>query len=226
MHQDDTHTPSTIVIVEDEPHTLNRLAGIVSAHPDLKLIGTSTRFAEGLELLTKLVPDVLLTDLGLPDGSGMDLIRVISHQQLKTLAMVITIFGDENHVIEAMKAGACGYLLKDSDPEDITYSISQMVKGGAPMSPGIAGYLLKYFRDVQVPKDLASVKAQLTEKERNVLQLLSKGYTSKEIAEINHLSYYTVTTHIKNIYQKLSINNRAEAVMEAIKLGLVRNDTD
>lgn len=226
MNMDDAPTPSTIVIVEDEPHTLNRLAGIISTHSDLKLIGTSTCFAEGLELLMKHEPDILLTDLGLPDGSGTDLIWAITHRQLKTLAMVITVFGDETHVIGAMKAGASGYLLKDSDPEDITYSISQMIKGGAPMSPGIAGYLLKYFRDIQTPKNTESVKTQLTERERNILQLLSKGYTSKEIAEINHLSYYTVTTHIKNIYQKLSINNRAEAVMEAIKLGLVRKDTE
>jgi DNA-binding NarL/FixJ family response regulator len=226
MNTDINNAPFTIVIVEDEPHTLNRLAGIVGSHPDLNLVGTSTTFMDGLELLLNNVPDILLTDLGLPDGSGIDLIREISHRHLKTLAMVITVFGDETHVIDAMKAGASGYLLKDSDPSDITYSISQMIKGGAPMSPGIAGYLLKYFRDEVAPKDSEPAKARLTEAERAILQMVSKGYTSKEIAEINHLSYYTVTTHIKNIYQKLSINSRAEAVMEAIRLGLVKGDRD
>lgn len=226
MKTENKNCPFTIMIVEDETHTLNRLAGIVASQPDLRLIGTSTTFTEGLELLMKSMPDILLTDLGLPDGSGIDLIRIISHQHLKTLAMVITVFGDETHVIDAMKAGASGYLLKDSDPHDITYSIRQMIKGGAPMSPGIAGYLLKYFRDDARSKEDEPVKTRLTETERTILQLVSKGYTSKEIAEVNHLSYYTVTTHIKNIYQKLSINNRAEAVMEAIKLGLVRQDKD
>lgn len=217
----------TVLIVEDEINTLHRLAGIVGSDPRLQVVGTSTSFADGYRLLTRYKPDILLTDLGLPDGSGVELIHQVSAQQLPTLAMVITIFGDENHVIEAMKAGASGYILKDGSAEDIVDLVIKMTEGGAPMSPSIARYLLKYFRNLTEPRQVeASQAPQLTETEKNILQLVSKGYTAKEIANINNSSYYTVTTHLKNTYKKLSINNRAEAVMEAIKLGLVHQHSD
>lgn len=209
------------IIVEDEPNTLARLKVVIDQTSDIHLIGGYATFNEGLDALKKYQPDILITDLGLPDGDGIDLIRAVQDFRMKTQAMVISVFGDESHVIEAIKAGACGYLLKDGKTESIVGSIREMLKGGAPISPSIASYLLRKFRGEDYASLAVTNADNLTKTEKSVLQLVSKGYTSREIGSLNNVSYHTVTTHVKNIYRKLSINSRAEATVEAIKLGLV-----
>ena len=213
------------IIVEDEPNTLTRLKAVISETHDIHLIGGLATFNEGLEALKRYQPDILLTDLGLPDGDGTDLVRTVQKLQIDTLAMVITVFGDESHAIGAIKAGASGYLLKDGEPVAIVDSIREMLKGGAPISPSIARYLLRRFRDENDVNHTGVNTNSLTNTEITILQLISKGYTAKEIGTLNNISYHTVTTHVKNIYRKLSINSRAEAVLEAIKLGLVAGTT-
>lgn len=216
--------PLSVLIIEDEPNTLQRLIAIANSHPNLDVIGSGMTVLDGMQLLTTKAPDLLLTDLGLPDGSGIELIKFITEQKLPTTAMVITVFGDEKHVINAVKAGASGYILKDDNPGDIVSAIDQIMKGGAPISPSIAKYLLKYFQSAAISMPKEPEKPPLTDTEQVILQLVSKGYTAREIAEMNRSSYYTVTTHVRNIYKKLSINSRAEAVMEAIRLGLVKDE--
>lgn len=207
-----------VLVVEDDPTVLARLASLIDAAPDLSLVGTASTVNDGVSLLANARPDVLLTDLGLPDGSGVELIRQIADTGLDTEAMVVTVFGDESHVVEALEAGATGYLLKDLSASEIVSSIRQLLDGGSPISPAIARHLLKRFKQEENPPALPE---RLTNREHGLLKLIAKGYTAQEIADLEGITYYTVTTHIKNIYRKLAVNSRAEAIFEAISLKLI-----
>lgn len=177
---------------------------------------------EGLAQLEQNQPDVLLVDLGLPDGDGTDLIREIYLRGYSTDAMVITIFGDEKHVIRAIEAGATGYILKDGSNSYIADSIIQLKQGGSPISPPIARYLLNRFHSDQADIDKPEISMpHLTEREVEVLSQLSRGFNFAEIAEILSISPHTVTSHVKHIYRKLAVRSRSEAVFEAVQLGLI-----
>lgn len=214
----------TILIVEDSEATRHRLEDAIKNGGQFELMGSVSTYNEGLSFIRETPPDILLTDLDLPDGSGVDLIKLINLPAVKTqLAIVITVFGDGYHVIEALKAGASGYLLKDDDFMDINEAISQMVDGGAPISPSIARYLLNELSisdssPVEEKKPAADV---LSPREKEVLLLVSKGYTSKEIAKMLDLSYYTVREYVSNVYKKLSVKNKMQAVSEATLLGII-----
>lgn len=224
-----TDCPS-ILIVEDQEHTLNRLADAIRSNPKLNLVGTANCAADGLNCLHTLRPDILLTDLNLPDGNGIDLIRSAASLG-STESMVITVFGDEKHVVTAIRAGATGYLLKDCDAVDIGEAVLQLRNGGSPISPSIARYLLKFFQNEggsgesmtgyntnEVPPES---KPLLTKREHEVLRLIAKGFSYQEIAESLNLSIHTVTSHIKHIYRKLAVGSRGEAVYEAGQIGLL-----
>jgi len=214
----------TVLLVEDQEHTRERLARVIEGHPQLSLQAAVGSFAEGQKQLVKQAPRVLLTDLGLPDGNGIDLIRTVQTNCPQTDCMVITVFGDEKHVIGAIEAGATGYLLKDGSADYIGESIMQMLNGGSPISASIARYLLKRFQaaPAATPNESTSADApKLTEREQEVLKLIAKGFAYGEIADMLHLSVHTVTSHIKQIYRKLAVRSRGEAVYEAMQLGLL-----
>ncbi len=217
-----------ILIVEDQEHTRNRLADAIRQHPELDLVAEAENVAEGRDYLNRLQPDVLLTDLNLPDGNGIELIRIAAAGDT-TESMVITVFGDEKHVVSALQAGATGYLLKDCDAVEISKAILQMRDGGSPISPSIARHLLKHFHPPQpeaptrkpdVPETDNKGPA-LTRREHEVLRLIAKGFSYQEIAETLSLSVHTVTSHIKHIYRKLAVGSRGEAVYEASQIGLL-----
>jgi DNA-binding NarL/FixJ family response regulator len=213
----------TVLLVEDDDNTRTRLAGVVAAHPQLELAGAVGSFAAARRDLERLRPDVLLTDLGLPDGDGIDLIREIRRQGLATQAMVITVFGDERHVVTAIEAGALGYLLKDGSPDHIGNSIMEMLAGGSPISPPIARSLLRRFVGTSTgPAETDTPR--LSEREREVLNLIVKGFSYAEIARLIGVSTHTVTTHVRGIYGKLAVHSRGEAVYEALQLGIVKLD--
>ena len=214
-----------VVIVEDDSNARQYFRDAIQAHEQLRLLAAAANYEQGLAALLRHRPDVLLVDLGLPDGDGIDLIRAISAEGLATEAMVITVFGDERHVLAALEAGASSYLLKDDDSVQIGTAIVQMMAGGAPISPAIAKHLLKRFRSPSTPAaETDGSFGPLTKREQEILQLVGKGYTANEIAELCHISYHTVTTHVKRIYRKLSVSGRAEAILEAMRLGLVATE--
>jgi len=220
-----------VLLVEDDPPTRTRLASVIECHPDLAVAGAVGSCREGREALERLDPAVLLTDLGLPDGSGIDLIRLARDRGGRTQSMVITVFGDEAHVVAAIEAGALGYLLKDATPEAIGRSILEMLAGGSPMSPPVARYLLKRFGSPAATEAAAPVTAvdasslpALSEREREVLGYIVKGFTYAEIARIAGLSAHTVATYVRRVYGKLEVHSRGEAVYEAISSGLVKVD--
>lgn len=213
----------TVLLVEDSDNTRDRIAEAVISGGQFDLLSAVGTFEEGRRLLTELQPDILLTDLDLPDGNGLDLIKLLSSSKsIKTeLAIVVTIFGDEGHVINALKAGASGYLLKDDNFIEINNAIEQMVAGGAPISPSIARYLLGEFTTAPSTNSEKVANGALSAREQEILTFVSKGYTSKEIATMLDVSFHTVNAHVKKIYKKLSVNNRTEAIYEATRQGIL-----
>lgn len=234
----------TVLLVEDDAPTRQRISLAISADPTLQLVGEASSHAEGRAQLERLRPDVLVTDLDLRDGSGIDLIRQVHALDLSALCMVITIFGDEKHVAEAIQAGALGYLLKDARAESIAQSIHDLVAGGSPISPPIARYLMTRLRapdetatrpagetaralasDTQ-PRQIEAPPSvsPLSEREHEVLGAVVKGFSYGEIAALLGISSHTIATHIRRIYQKLAVHSKSEAVYEALQLGIVKLD--
>ncbi len=207
----------TVLIVEDFKATRERMETAIKEGNRFSLIGSADSFSTGLKLLETTSPDILLTDLDLPDGSGLDLIKRLNDPFFTTkLAIVITIFGDEEHVISALKAGASGYLLKDDNFIDINNAIVQMLDGGSPISPSIARYLLAELTSRQ-----DSQTELLTQREHEILVFVSRGYTTKEISDALSLSLSLINSQVKNIYAKLSVTDKAGAIFEAKKKGII-----
>ena len=211
-------TKYTLILVEDDEDVREHLMQLIVNHESFELLNASGTVAEGISALKRYKPDVLLTDLGLPDGTGIDIIKAITTLRLDCEAMVISGFQDEKIVFKALEAGAKSYILKHDKSQKITDAIISMMQGGAPISPVIARLMLQKF---QQPKQLNELPEALTERQIKILKLVSQGFSPREISEKLDISYYTVTTHIKNIYNKLQVNSRTEALHEAGKLGLL-----
>jgi DNA-binding NarL/FixJ family response regulator len=210
-----------VMIVEDDPVFLNRFCKIVTMHPDFELFAAVASGVAARESLARGAPDVLLIDLGLPDVSGTEIIRETAMRHPETDIMVVSVFGDEEHVLASIEAGATGYLLKDSLPEEFIDVIEQLRAGGSPISPVIARQLLRRLRPVQpLEPDLSDCR-RLSARESEILGLIAKGFTFAELARLLEISPHTVTTYVKKIYQKLAVHSRGEAVYEASRRGLI-----
>lgn len=211
----------TLLIVEDSKATRERLESAIIEGDLYQLIASVGTFEEAKSALQDLSPEIVLTDIGLPDGNGIDLIHMLKLPTIKTsLAIVITVFGDAEHVISALKAGASGYILKDDDFMEINNAITCMLNGGSPISPTIARYLLTEL-SISTQTDEGEQQGDLSAREHEILLLVSKGYTSKEIGEILDLSFHTINGYVKNLYKKLSVNSRTEAIYEATRKGII-----
>lgn len=226
MHAAPEPLPIHVVIVEDDPDFRDALRQIVQTVPDMRLAGMASTRAEGLALLQGPPADVLLVDLGLPDGSGIDVIRAAVLQWPSCSIMVSTNFGDETHVMRSIEAGAAGYLLKDSSPAKMIDEIRSLASGGSPISPIIARQVLAHFRQAAVNK--AGVQepttdpgALLSPREQEVLNFITKGFSTPEIAKLMQLSHFTVRSFVRRIYSKLKVTSKAEAIYEAKTLGLL-----
>jgi DNA-binding NarL/FixJ family response regulator len=219
--------PISIVIVEDEPEFRRRFAQIIESEPSMQLVGVAASRREAQVIIDAEDFDVLLIDLGLPDGNGIDLIRHVSQKKPDADIMVVTVFGDEQHVVSSIEAGATGYILKDSTPADVVSCIRLLRAGGSPVSPVVARSVLRAIRNRIGPSSPAARTATpennpLSARETEILQLLAKGMSFIEIGEILGISPHTVTAHIKKIYRKLAVHSRGEAVYEATQMGLLR----
>ena len=213
-----------VAIVEDDLGFRSALARALLAAPDMKLAGTAGTQAEGIALLQGPPVDVLLVDLGLPDGSGIEVIRAAARQWPSCSIMVSTNFGDETHVMRSIESGAAGYLLKDSSQARIVDEIRSLANGGSPISPIIARQVLARFRQESVAGGTeAPVGEQqlLSAREKEVLDFITKGFTAVEIAKLMGLSHFTVRTFVRRIYSKLKVTSKAEAIYEARNQGLL-----
>ena len=161
----------------------------------------------------------MLVDLGLPDGEGTTLIAAAAKMEPRPEVLVISSLGDETHVVRALEAGASGYLLKDESPEAIGIAAQRVLDGEAPISPAIAVHLLKRFRP-QIP--VSNLPNPLSEREVDILKLIAKGLRHDEVAETLGLRYSTVVSYVRDIYRKLAVHSRTEALFEARQLGLLR----
>jgi DNA-binding NarL/FixJ family response regulator len=216
--------PTSILIVEDEPEFLRSYCEILGRQPGFRLVGAVTTLAAGAALVEHAVPDVLVVDLGLPDGNGTELIRRAVSKRHDCDALVVTVFGDDRHVIEAIEAGATGYILKDSPASELVRCIQELRAGGSPISPSIARRLLSRMRVAEVKPGAAAAAAQhgpLTEREAEILRLVAKGLSFAEVSGALDISTHTVVAHVKSIYRKLAVHSRGEAVFEASQLGLL-----
>jgi len=221
----------SIIIVEDEPEFRRRFAQIIDSEPTMRLAGVAANKREAQVLIDREEFDVMLIDLGLPDGTGIDLIRSVSQRKPDVDIMVVTVFGDEQHVVSSIEAGATGYILKDSTPADVISCIRLLRAGGSPVSPVVARSVLRAIRSRMGGTPGASAPARTTSAENNplsareteILQLLAKGMSFNEIGEILGISPHTVTAHIKKIYRKLAVHSRGEAVYEASQMGLLKS---
>lgn len=229
-----------IVLVEDDAEVAAAFAHAVSAAADMTLAWVATTRTQALEGLAGPAADVLLADLGLPDGSGLDVIRAARACWPDCAIMVNTTFGDELHVIGAIEAGANGYLLKDCTAEAMLREIRILHAGGSPISPRIARQMLMRFRQagatatpplaavdlaaVPTPArtaDGAAAPVTLSSREQEVLELITKGFTYDEIARLMQVSRHTVMTFVRRIYAKLQVKSKVEAIYEARLHGLL-----
>ena len=206
-----------IILVDDDPHIRQHMSAVLDAEPRLHLRACAETLEQGQALLKQSPPRVLLIDLGLPDGSGLDLIADAS-QYPQTDSMVISVFGDEQNVIAALKAGATGYLLKDGMAGTIIEDILSLIAGGSPISAKIARHLLNRFQPPQLQQTEAPT---LTQRQTEVLKLVSMGYKRREIADKLFVSVDTIGTHILHIYKKLRVNTNVEAIKKGADLGLL-----
>lgn len=217
------HRPARVVVVEDDLGTLDRLCAAINAEDDFQLAASFNRAQPAIAWLAANLADVLLTDLGLPDGSGIDVIRRCSATQISCDILVITMFGDEKNVLSCIEAGAAGYILKDADHVDVGRAMRDLRAGGSPMSPLIARKVLTRALQNEAPAGPRSgAKVTLTNRETDTLNLIARGYTYEETAQLLSVSLSTVQTHVKAIYGKLAVNSRTEAVFEAHKMGLLK----
>ncbi len=240
------HPPWRVLIVEDDSDTREFFAKSVRNCPELELVALAASVAQACQHLSApgLQIDVLLTDLGLPDGSGLDVIRFALKHQSQCEVLVISMFGDEDNVLSSIEAGATGYIHKDSAPDDIAQSVLQLKAGLSPISPMIARRVLSKYRsmaqdeqkkqqfsDVDIKKlaikSVVTIAANgparplLSPSEHEVLELIARGFSYNEISKLRHVSVHTVQTHIKNLYAKLAVHSKSEAVYEATKLGIL-----
>jgi DNA-binding NarL/FixJ family response regulator len=218
-----TETRIRIVLVEDDARFRAAFAAVITGSDDLALQAQATTLHEGLALLAGSAADVLLVDLGLPDGSGVDLIKATRIAWPGCDIMVSSVFGDESHVLRSIEAGAVGYLLKDSEPERVAEQIRSLRAGGSPISPLIARQVLARLRPASGSRASGSVETSLSARESEVLTYITKGFSYDDIVRLLHVSRPTVLTYVRRIYAKLQVNSKTEAVYEARKLGLTRD---
>lgn len=220
-------TPLKVALVEDDAAFQQAFRTALADAPDLVMVGVAATAAEARAMLDQAPCDVLVVDLGLPDGSGVDIIGVAHGRWPGCAIMVATTFADERHVIASIEAGASGYLLKDSPLPTIAEDIRVLHAGGSPISPRIARQVLMRFRPDERPADAdadavdTSGVPSLSEREKETLQLITRGFSFDEIAELMGVSRNTVLTFVRRIYAKLEVRSKTEAVFEARAYGLL-----
>jgi len=221
-----TIAPWRVVLLEDDDQTRGFFEACVAQHPSLRLAGSFATLGAALAWFSRESADVLLTDLSLPDGHGLALIEAVASRHPACEILVVSVFGAEDSVLACVEAGAVGYIHKDSRPGDVAQVILDVKNGASPISPMIARKLLERLRRGIDPPPMSSTAAMgagvtLTPRESEVLELVARGYAYAEIARLHSVSMHTVQTHIKNLYAKLAVHSRSEAVFEASRMGLL-----
>ena len=216
----------TILLLEDLPEIRAWMRKLVMQVFPGATISESARVHDAIELCSAVKFDLALIDLGLPDGSGVDVVTKLRDVQPDAQSVVVTIHDDDEHLFPALQAGAFGYILKEQARELITEQLQRISQGEPPLSPSIARRVMAYFSAKAKPSQQSSANAMpvvnLTDRESEVLLRVAKGYTLPEIGVQLGLSRHTIADYVKQIYRKLNVSSRAEAALEAQRLGLFR----
>ena len=214
--------PIRLVIAEDETMTREMLARLFSLEDDITVVGTASDGARALSVVRAQKPDVVLTDIGMPQITGIQLTETLRHEMPETNVVILTIYDDDERVFAAIKAGAKGYILKDSRPEETIAAVRAAGRGEALLQPSLVGRVLSEFGRLSIQRAADNaVFAELTEREREVLAEVGKGKRNRDIGDALFISEKTVKNHISNIFAKLEVNTRAEAALLAARQGLV-----
>ena len=211
--------PVRVLIADDHPLYRSGLRGLLSAVPETEVAGEASTGEETIALAEQLEPDVIIMDLQMPGINGIEATRRIVQTSPHVGVLVVTMFEDDHSVFAAMRAGARGYLLKDTDEEEMLRAIRAVANGEAIFSPAIARRLLSFFGEAGQAV-AAHVFPELTEREREILGLIAQGYSNPQIAAHLVLSPKTVRNHISSIFGKLQVADRAQAIIRAREAGL------
>lgn len=207
------------IIVEDQRDLREGLQTLMNFSPGFKCLGAFRTMEEALARVKYDLPDVILSDIGLPGMSGIEGIRILKEKYPELVILVLTVYDDNEKIFDALCAGASGYLLKHTEPSQLISSVKEAVSGGAPMSPEVASKVIKLFREVRPPE---RVDYDLTPHELRLLKLLVDGYNYVTAAEELKISYNTIKFHVRNIYDKLQVHSKSEAVAIAMRDGLIK----
>ncbi|MGB0798582.1 MAG: response regulator [Planktomarina sp.] len=212
---------SSVLIVEDRVHTAESLRRNVALNPNLAVCGVAYDLDSGLNQLQIHRPRIVLTDLGLPDGSGLELIQEAAKADWACDILVVSIFGDERRVCQAIRAGAKGYIHKNDSAADIGNCIMELINGGSPMSPKVARILLSMVGKDPEAEMVIEGASDLSERELEVMGLIAKGFKRREVADNLAITVGTVGNHVHKIYSKLGVNSNTEAIVAATRKGLI-----
>jgi DNA-binding NarL/FixJ family response regulator len=207
------------IIVEDQRDLREGLQILINFTPGFKCLGAFRSMEEALARVKYDLPDVVLSDIGLPGMSGIEGIRILKEKYPDLIILVLTVYDDNEKIFDALCAGASGYLLKHTEPSQLISSVKEAVSGGAPMSPEVAAKVIKIFREVRPPE---KVEYDLTPHELRLLKLLVEGHNYVTAAEELKISYNTIKFHVRNIYDKLQVHSKSEAVAIAMRDRLIK----
>ena len=204
-----------VVIYDDNQSRRDSLGLLVASDANLELGGTFPDCTNVIEDLQKHQPDVVLMDIQMPEVDGIEAVKKISARFPEIKVIMQTVFEDDEKVFRALQNGASGYILKRASPEKVIEAIHDVFEGGAPITPSIAGKVLRYFQSLNLPIPKAETDLNLSERESEILSLLSQGLSYKMIASQCDISIYTVNAHIRKIYRKLQVHSATEALSKA-----------
>jgi DNA-binding NarL/FixJ family response regulator len=207
-----------VAIVEDLRDVREGLAVLINGSPGFRCVATFRTMEDALRSLGNEVPDIVLTDIGLPGMSGIEGIGILKERYPELLIVALTIYDDEKGIFEALCAGASGYLLKNMPPARLLESLNEVATGGAPMSPEVARQVVRLFREFRPPE---RADYRLTSQETELLKLIVNGHSYKTAAAQLGITVRTVAFHLQNVYQKLQVHSKSEAVAKALRNKLV-----
>ena len=210
--------PIKVALIEDRREIREGLAMLINGTEGFRCVGSFNSMEEALRQISHDVPDVALSDIGLPGMSGIEGVRILRERYPQMLILMLTIYDDDERIFDAMCAGATGYLLKKTPPARLLESLKEVACGGAPMSPEVARRVIALFREIR-PPDRADY--QLTPHETRLLKLLTEGHNYKSAAAKLGVAVGTVSFHLQHIYEKLQVHSKSEAVAKALRDRLI-----
>src|SRR5678815_1964801 len=219
MTTQSTEEPIKVAIVEDERDIRECLSFLVSGTPGFACTGSFRSMEDALDKIGQGMPDVVLSDIGLPGMSGIEGIKLLKSRYPNLLILMLTVYDDNERIFDALCAGASGYLLKKTPWVKVVELLKEAVDGGSPMSPEVARRVIDLFREIKPPKE---AEYDLTPHEVRLLRMLVEGHSYKTAAAELHVSVNTIKFHLRHIYDKLQVHTKSEAVAKALRHGLTR----